>query len=266
MCVPVEGSRDRYPAVDVLASGVLEQGRPRQRHHAQARHQGTSTNSTRSPTRSRAGCSAATSNSSARGGPDELPPARGRRRVDGAHLGGQGDRSPGDLRAWVRAADRPRRRSGPWWSGSRTPARSRWPPRSRSRPGADARPRRPGGGASLPPRPGRGRRSGWEACAAGLARGCGGRFARLDRPNRPPRRRAGTLPTRDPTGRSEPRDLEDRVAATGGRRPPARWPAPGSPSPGATAGAPAPRRAAPTRCPAVGGQAARPAVLGPRTR
>ena len=68
------------------------------------------------------------------GGADELPPAGGRRRVDGAHLGGQGDRSTGDPRARVALGVRPRRRSGRCWSGSRTPARSRWPRRSRSRP------------------------------------------------------------------------------------------------------------------------------------
>ena len=44
---------------------------------------------------------------------DELPPARGRRRVDGAHLGGQGDRSTGDPRARVcSASDRGEERVG----------------------------------------------------------------------------------------------------------------------------------------------------------
>ncbi len=104
MCVPVEGSRDRHAAVDVMASGVLEQGRPRQPHHAQASHQGTSTNVDAVADPQQGGVLGGDVEQLGAGGPDELPPARGRRRVDGAHLGGQGDRSPGDLRAWVRAA------------------------------------------------------------------------------------------------------------------------------------------------------------------
>ena len=154
---------------------------------------GTSTNSTRSPTRSRAGCSAVDVEQLGAGGPDELPPARGRRRVDGAHLGGQGDRSSGDLRARVRAASDRGEERVRWWSGSRTPARSRWPRRSRSRPDADARPRRPGGGASRPRPPGRGRRSGWEACGAGAA---GARS--------PSARVAGRVESRPPRGPTVP--------------------------------------------------------------